>query len=93
MSLRSEKLHKIHFGSLVEDVDCGTQIAVDTAWICQQAYFLADKTFETTPLEDFDPGTDGRVADERNQDKRLRAKNTPAKAGMQHIITRIKNPT
>ena len=90
---RSEKLHKIHFGSLVEDVDCGTQIAVDTAWICQQADFLADKTFETTSLEDFDPGTDGRVADERNQDKRLRAKNTPAKAGMQHIITRIKNPT
>ena len=48
---------------------------------------------ETTSLEDFDPGADGRVADERNQDKRLRAKNTPAKAGMQHIITRIKNPT
>ena len=81
-------------------------MTVHPAWIGQQADFLAFQDIEATLLQDLDAGFDdggagsrARLAGcrhmkrEKSYDKRRRASKVTETVAIQHIITRVKNPT
>ena len=65
--LRGEELLQINLRGVIQYVDRGTQVTVNTTWISDQADPFPDQTFESPGFQNLDPDFDHRRVKDSNR--------------------------